>query len=66
MDRTERNDGPGAKDRINKQPTSAAEGRDGREFDTTGNVRRKGEDPSPDDRDRGERSSQEPAGAEDR
>lgn len=27
-----------------------------REFDITGNVRRKGEDPSPDDRERGETS----------
>ena len=65
MDRSNRNTGPGAKDRINKQPTTA-EGGEKKEFDITGNVRERGEDPSPDDRDRGERSSAEPAGAEDR
>ena len=36
----------------------------GREFDIAGNVRERGEDPSPDDRDRGERSSKEKASAE--
>ncbi len=65
MDRTERNTGPAAKDRINKQPTSAAQGGAERELDMTGNVRERGEDPSPDDRDRGERSSKEPAAAGD-
>ena len=65
MDRSERNSGPGAEDRINKQPTSEAEGGAEREFDIAGNVRERGEDPSPDDRDRGERSDKEEAGAED-
>ena len=64
MDKSQRNTGPAAKDRINKQPTAAADGREEREFGIAGNVREQGEDPSPDDRDRGERSSQEPAGAE--
>ena len=35
-------------------------------FDITGNVREKGEDPSPDNRERGERSEKEAAGATDR
>ena len=61
MDRSERNTGPAAKDRINKRPTSEAEGKTDEEFDVTGNVREKGQDPSPDDRDRGERSDKEPA-----
>jgi hypothetical protein len=52
------------KDRINKTPTSAVE-RDPRdEYDITGNVRRKGQDPSPDDRERGERADTDPAGPE--
>ena len=58
--------GGGRKDRINKQPTSAAEGAEETEFEISGNVREKGQDPSPDDRDRGERSDAEPAGAEGR
>ena len=66
MDRRDRNTGPAAKDRINKTPTSAAEGREEAEFDIAGNVRKRGEDPSPGHRDRGERSSKEPAGADDR
>jgi hypothetical protein len=64
MDRSERNTGPGAKDRLNKRPTSEAEGRTDAEFDQAGNVGEKGQDPSPGDRDRGERSEREPAGAE--
>ena len=64
MDRTERNTGPAAKDRVNKTPTSDIERDTDAEFDVTGNVREKGEDPSPDDRDRGERSEKEPAGTE--
>ena len=64
MDRRDRNSGPDAKDRINKTPTSAAEDPKGREFDIAGNVRERGEDPSPDDRDRGERSGKEKASAE--
>jgi hypothetical protein len=64
MDKRERNTGPSANDRINKQPTSATEDRGEREVDIAGNVRERGEDPSPDDRDRGERSSKDPAGAE--
>ncbi len=51
------------KSKINKQPTSAAEAkRAGVDpFDVTGNVRKKGQDPSPDDRERGERSDKERA-----
>ena len=64
MDRSERNTGPGAKDRLNKRPTSEAEGDNDAEFDVTGNVRDKGQDPSPDDRDRGERSDKAPAAVE--
>jgi hypothetical protein len=60
MDRRNRNTGPNARDRINKQPTAAAEGREEPAFDMTGNVRERGEDPSPDDRGRGERSNKEP------
>ena len=57
--------GEGRKDRINKAPTSAFERDPEKEFDVTGNVREKGQDPSPDDRERGERSEADPAGAED-
>jgi len=63
MDRDDRNQGPNRNDRTNKDPTSTAEGAEGREFDIAGNMRERGEDPSPDDRDRGETSSREPAGA---
>ena len=63
MDRNDRNDGPGASDRINKTPTSEAEGDASAEFGVTGNVREKGQDLSPGDRDRGELSDKEPAGA---
>jgi hypothetical protein len=66
MDRKERNTGPSANDRINKPSTTSAEGRGDREVDIADNLRERGEDPSPDDRGRGERSSKEPAGAEDR
>ena len=56
----------GEKSRIDKPRTSDVErekaGID--EYDLAGNVRERGEDPSPDDRDRGERSSAEPAGME--
>jgi hypothetical protein len=65
MDRREGNTGPSANDRINKRPTSAAQGRDEREFDIAGNVEERGEAPSPDNRDRGERSSKESAGTDD-
>ena len=51
------------KDAINKQPTSVRERDEDAEFDVTGNVRDKGQDPSPGDRDRGERSEAEPDGA---
>ena len=64
MDKSNRNTGPGAKDRINTDATSTVE-RGKAEFDIAGNVRDKGEDPSPDDQDRGERSSKEKAGVED-
>ena len=47
------------KDRINKQRTGEEE-RDDREFRIAGNVREKGQDPSPGDRARGERSEAEP------
>jgi hypothetical protein len=40
---------------VNSGP--APKKRDTGEFDITGNVREKGEDPSPDDRDRGETTS---------
>ncbi len=44
---------------INKDPTSDRErDRDG-EFEIAGNVRESGQDPSPGDRDRGERSDAE-------
>ena len=66
MDTDNRNQGPNDNDRINKDPTPAAEGTEARDFDIAGNVRDRGEDPSPDNRDRGEASSKEPAGAEDR
>ena len=49
------------KQHINKEPTSSAEGEGERAFDIAGNVKRRGEDPSPDDRARGERSGAEPA-----
>ena len=52
------------KDAINKQPTSEAEAEDEQGLPIAGNVREKGEDPSPDDRERGERSGADPAGNE--
>jgi len=64
MDKDDRNQGPNRNDRINKEPTSTVEGAEDREFEIAGNVRERDEEPSPDDRDRGERSSREPAGAE--
>ena len=57
MDKDDRNQGPNDNDRINKDPTSAVEAADAREFDAGGNVRKRGEDSSPDNRDRGETSS---------
>ena len=54
------------KDRINKQPTSETREEGGGRRAVAGNVREKGQDPSPDDRERGERSDAEPAGAGDR
>ena len=50
------------KDAINKQPTSEAGAEDEQGLPIAGNVRDKGQDPSPDDRERGERSDAEPAG----
>ena len=50
------------KDAINKQPTSEAGAEDAQGLPIAGNVREKGQDPSPDDRERGERSDAEPAG----
>jgi hypothetical protein len=60
--------GPGAKSRINKERTSDVEAeRAGVDpHDVAGNRKRRGEDLSPDDRARGERSGAEPAGVEDR
>ena len=52
------------KQHINKEPTSSAESEDERAFDIAGNVKRRGEDPSPDNRQRGERSDAEPADVE--
>ena len=46
---------PGGDDTINQGP--AGKGPDRDDIEATGNARRKGEDPSPDDRDRGETSS---------
>lgn len=56
--------GEGRKDRINKEPTTAIERPEEEAFDVTGNVRRRGQDPSPDDRERGERSDAEAAGTD--
>ena len=56
-------DSKSGKDRINKRPTSAAQADRAEvdEFVASSNIRERGEDPSPDDRDRGEISSKEPA-----
>ena len=54
MDEDTRNQGPDRKDRINKEGTSKRD--DAREFEISGSVLDRGEDPSPDDRDRGETS----------
>ena len=48
------------KDAINKTQTADRERDRDREFGTDGNVREKGQDPSPGDRARGERSDAEP------
>jgi hypothetical protein len=48
------------KDRIDKQRTSDAERSREDEFGLAGNVREKGQDPSPGDRARGERSDKDP------
>jgi hypothetical protein len=53
---------PGGGDTINSGP---AQSRDQDVPDVAGNARVKGEDPSPDDRDRGETSEAEPSGAVD-
>ena len=50
---------PGDGDTINSGP---AAGKEQARPDLAGNARRKGEDPSPDDRDRGESSEAEPSG----
>ncbi len=42
---------------VNKGPARKQDG--GEDFEMTGNARRRGEDPSPDDRDRGETSVKE-------
>lgn len=52
-------------DRINKERTSDAERRK-EEFEIAGNARQRGEDPSPDDRERGERSVKDRPGPQDR
>ena len=46
------NRGPAGENRLEKAHQE--------EFEVAGNVRRKGEDPSPDDRERGERSEADP------
>jgi hypothetical protein len=51
---------PGGGDTIN---SGSAPEREQDVPDTTGNARRKGEDPSPDDRERGETSEADPSGA---
>lgn len=51
------------KDAINKQSTSEARAEDEQGVPIAGNVRDKGQDPSPDDRERGERSDAEPTGS---
>jgi hypothetical protein len=60
--------GPGAKSRINKANTSevAAERTGIDPHDTAGKRKQSGDDLSPDDRERGERTGAEPAGVEDR
>jgi hypothetical protein len=60
--------GPGAKSRINKERTSdvVAERAGIDPHAIGGHRKRSGEDLSPDDRERGERSGAEPAGVEDR
>lgn len=54
------------RDRINKDATGDRQVRHEDEFKIAGNARKKGEDPSPAERDRGERSEADPAGEEDR
>jgi hypothetical protein len=53
------------KDAINKEATSDRQRKREDESAIGGNVRRKGQDPSPDDRERGEISDAEPQGAVD-
>ena len=53
MDEDTRNQGPDRKDRINR---GTSERDDAREFEISGSVLDRGEDPSPDDRYRGETS----------
>ncbi len=50
------------KDRINKDSTTEMDREGADEFDIAGNVRDKGQSPSPGDRDRGELSEAEPEG----
>ena len=52
----------GDKERINKQMTSDVQRDRKDEFEIAGNVREKSQNPAPDDRSRGERSDNEPAG----
>ena len=47
------------KDRINKDQTAGGERDQNSEFEIAGNMREKGQNPSPGDRDRGERSDSE-------
>lgn len=56
--------GEGRKDRIDKNSTSAVERPNAEAFEVAGNVRDRGQDPSPDDRERGEISDAQPADAE--
>ena len=59
MDQRKMEENVDDKDAINKRPTADRQpGREG-EFEIAGNVREKGQDPSPDNRNRGELSDSE-------
>lgn len=57
--------GKGRTGAVNDGPAPRAKRPDEAELDIGGNVKRRGEDPSPDDRARGETSAKEPAAATD-
>lgn len=58
--------GHGQPDTVNQGPAPERKREDSAEFDIGGNVRERGEDPSPGDRERGETAGNEPRGATDR